>query len=241
MKVLDILFEAEPDIKDSNGLAAAFKPDQWYNIIAHFASKSGKPISTAAYKRINDEVGSKMYNIISPAEWNVKAAKYNMHSQKQFATWNDIYQHLKPHADKKAAAPEDEADAKPRPLALPTKETFEQFQTWAKGPDEFTDRTTLRNYLVSLSDIISAKRSSQNPEWEGFLNAQRRDGKPNNYIEDFKKMSADILNTFANSNKMAKRDVDSKFYAWLNTVDLGFDQMLKAQSRNNSSNQPPAQ
>lgn len=233
MKVLDILLEAEPDIKDSDGLAKAFDPGQWYNIIAHFASKGGKPISTATFSRINNTVGEKMYNIVSPAEWNSKAALYNMHAPQQQASWNDIYNYLKPFADKKAAPPENTPE-KPRPLALPSKESFSEFQTWAKGPDEFVDRTVLRNYLVSLSDVISAKRTRQNAQWNNFVNAQGRDNKPNPYIEDFKKMSSAILNQFATDKKIAKQEVDSKFYAWLNTVDLAFEQTLKMQKPENN-------
>jgi len=229
MKVLDILLEANPNIQSSEDLAKAFNPGQWYNIIAHFTSRGGKPIDNSDFARVNKEVGHQMYRVIDPSSWNFKASLYKMSAPQERPTWNDIYNHLKPFADKTAAPPTSRGE-KPRPLALPTKEPFSVFQTWAKGADTFTDRTELRKYMISLTDAITAKRDSA---WSDFLNSPSKKTGKSNYLEDFKKMNSDILNSIATKKSITKQDVDSEFYAWLNTVDLGLAEFKKMQPKTN--------
>jgi hypothetical protein len=229
MKVLDILLEANPNIQSSEDLAKAFNPGQWYNIIAHFTSRGGKPIDNSDFARVNKEVGHQMYRVIDPSSWNFKASLYKMSAPQERPTWNDIYNHLKPFADKTAAPPTSSGE-KPRPLALPTKEPFSVFQTWAKGADTFTDRTELRKYMISLTDAITAKRDSA---WSDFLNSPSKKTGKSNYLEDFKKMNSDILNSIATKKSITKQDVDSEFYAWLNTVDLGLAEFKKMQPKTN--------
>ena len=229
MKVLDILLEATPNIQSSEDLAKAFNPGQWYNIIAHFTSRGGKPIDNSDFARVNKEVGHQMYRVIDPSSWNFKASLYKMSAPQERPTWNDIYNHLKPFADKTAAPPTNSGE-KPRPLALPTKEPFSVFQTWAKGPETFTDRTELRQYMILLTDAITAKRDSA---WSDFLNSPSKKTEKSNYVEDFKKMNSDILNSIATKKSITKQTVDSEFYAWLNTVDLGFAEFKKMQPKTN--------
>lgn len=222
MRVIDILLEAEPVLSNSSDLAKAFAPGQWYNIIAHFASRGGKPISRSTFFQINKAVGGEMGKVLSTAEWNAKASLYKMNAPQQFATWQDIYNYLKPFSDKKATAPDDES--KPRPLALATKEPFSQFQTWATGADEFTDRAILRTYIVSLSDAITKKRSEKDSKWNKFLSSRDRVGSSNRYIEDFKKLTKELLDKVSEGATLTKTEVDSKMYAWLNIVDLAISQ-----------------
>jgi hypothetical protein len=225
MKVLDILIEAETNLQSSEDLAKAFKPDQWYNIIAQFMSRGKDPIDRSTFLRVNKEIGQQMYNVTDPSSWNFKASLYKMSAPQERPTWNDIYNHLKPFADQTAAPPKDDS-AKPRPLALPSKEPFNVFQTWAKGAETFTDRAELRTYLISLSAAITAKRD---PEWNDFLNSPNKKTGKSAYLEDFKKMNADILNSLTTNRSITKQDVDSKFYAWLNTIDQGLKQYKQAQ------------
>jgi hypothetical protein len=223
MKVLDILLEAEKNLQSSEDLANAFKPGEWYNIIAHFTSRGGKPIDNSDFARVNKEVGHQMYRVIDPSSWNFKASLYKMSAPQERPTWNDIYNHLKPFADKTAAPPTNSGE-KPRPLALPTKEPFSAFQTWAKGAETFTDRTELRQYMISLTNAISAKRD---PEWSDFLNSPNKKTGNLDYIDDFKKMNKDIHNSLATNKSITKQDVDSEYYAWLNTVDRGLTEFKK--------------
>jgi hypothetical protein len=130
---------------------------------------------------------------------------------------------LKPFGDKKAAAPADD-DAKPRPLAMPTKESFAEFQTWATGPEEFTDRTTLRSYIVTLSDAITKKRSERDTKWNTFVNSPEYTTTSNRYIEDFKKMTKGLLDKMSGGTSITKKEVDNNMYAWLNTIDQAISQ-----------------
>ena len=230
MKVLDILVEAETNLQSSEDLANAFNPGQWYNIIAHFVSRGKDPIDRSKFVTVNKEVGHQMYNVISPVNWNFKASLYKMSAPQERPTWNDIYNHLKPFADIKAAPPKDTGE-KPRPLALPSKEPFAVFQTWAKGPENFTDRAELRKYIVSLTDAITAKRDA---EWNDYLNSPNKKTGKSAYLEDFKQMSMELLNSLATLKTIPKEDVDSKFYAWLNTVDQGLKQYKQSRPQNQS-------
>jgi hypothetical protein len=223
MKVLDILLEAEPVISSSEELAKAFTPGQWYNIVAHFNSRGGKPISRSTFFQINKEIGGEMVRVLSTAEWNAKASLYKMNAPQEFATWQDIYNYLKPFGDKKAAAPADD-DSKPRPLAMPTKESFAEFQTWATGPEAFTDRTTLRSYIVTLSDAITKKRSERDSNWNTFVNSPEYTTTSNRYIEDFKKMTKGLLDKMTGGTSITKKEVDNNMYAWLNTIDQAISQ-----------------
>jgi len=223
MRVLDVLLEAEPVISSSEELAGAFTPGQWYNIIAHFNSRGGKPISRSTFFQINKEVGGKMVRVLSTAEWNAKASLYKMNAPQEFATWQDIYNYLKPFGDKKAAAPADDV-ATPRPLALPTKESFAEFQKWATGPEEFTDRATLRSYIVALSDAITKKRSEKDSNWNTFVNSPEYTTTSNRYIEDFKKMTKGLLDKMTGGTSITKKEVDNNMYAWLNTIDQAISQ-----------------
>lgn len=222
MRVLDILLEAEPAITNSEQLAKAFTPGQWYNIIAHFSSKGGKPISRSTFFQINKDIGGEMNKVLSTAEWNAKASLYKMDAPQEYATWQDIYNYLKPFGDQKAAAPTD--DSTPRPLAMPTKESFAEFQTWASGPEAFTDRTTLRSYIVILSDAITKKRSEKDSRWNTFVSSPEYTTSSNRYIEDFKKMTKSLLDKMASGTSVTKKEVDEKMYAWLNTIDLAISQ-----------------
>jgi hypothetical protein len=46
-------------------------------------------------------------------------------------------------------------------------------------------------------------------------------------------MNSDILNSIATKKSITKQDVDSEFYAWLNTVDLGLAEFKKMQPKTN--------
>lgn len=228
MKILDVVLEEVKTINSSSDLAKAFSPGQWFNIIAHFAAEGGKPITNSKFDIVNYAIGGKMGNIVSPSEWNRKAVLYKMSTENTNDSWTDIYNHLKPFADK-AAPKASEEKPKPRPLALPTGETFEVFQTWARGAESFTDRTELRNYIVSLSKAISVKRG---PTFDRFLNAKGSNNSSNPYYEDFKKMIEELLGSVSASKPISKNDVDSKIYAWLNTVDYALKNTREQQPQN---------
>jgi hypothetical protein len=165
-----------------------------------------------------------MRNVTTPELWNRKASLYNMSSPELNPTWRDIYNHLKPYADQKAAPAID--DVKARPLDLPTKETFSQFQTWARGPDEFTDRDTLKKYIIDLGTAIDAKRTVKDNKWRGWIDSPGRDGKPNPQGDDFTKIATALLTAVAQA-PVTKKKVDNDFYNWLNTADFAFSEYLK--------------
>ena len=214
MKVLDILLEA---ISSSEELAKAFLPGEWYNIIAHFASRGNEPISRSTFDQINKDVGGEMNKVLSTAEWNAKASLYKMNAPQQFATWQDIYDYLKPYAPKTAPVSVDKKP--PRPLGLPTKESFAEFQTWATGAEKFTDRATLRTYLVVLKNAIEKKRSEKDSKWDTFLTRPEYTSSKNRYVDDFQKLTLAMLDSVSNGTTLTKAQVDSKMYAWLNTID----------------------
>jgi hypothetical protein len=237
MNVFDIITEQDPaaatqgvTIKSMSDLRKAFTDEQWRNIIMHYLKI---PLDRAAstedresqIDKANDAIGGKS-NPLSPTSWYSQALNYDVRFPTAPASWEEIYNFLKPHANTKVQL---KAVPQATPLATSRKETLADISAWVPtGAVEFT------KWQGGAFDYIK--------KWLEVLVEQKRSGK---WAEVYKTVGAGGTNKVRRARdtivqslgdqlekegKLLKKDIDIGLFSALRTMDTIVSNYLLAQN-----------
>lgn len=222
MKVYQVIAEAR--LQSAGDLAKAFSKNQWQNIIVHFnKDKLGK--NATVIRRFIDGVQKNIgHNIgainMSPEQWNNIAVSYNMSIDASAVTWQGIYAHLAPHANKTVELPAAGRQAMftpPEDTDL-TDETKAEVSKWTPytGADPMGSEdvgTYIKNWLTALN-------SKRDQEWIDKLNGTVYGRRTPSHISmntNYKKFVERAAST-----PVPKLEIDNWLYSWLNVADYAF-------------------
>jgi hypothetical protein len=234
MNVFDIITEQEPaaatqdkTIATMSDLRNAFDDEQWRNIIMHFLKI---PLDRAAstedreyqIDKANAAIGGKS-NPLSPTSWYSQALNYDVRFPTAPASWQDIYNSLKPHANTKVQL---KAVPQAKPLTTNREETLQDISTWVPvNVKEFTTEPELKDYFKKWFEVLPKKRSEK---WLKVYNTT------NNNVNAARRARDSELNKlfqqFQQDGKILKKDVDIVLFSLIRTIDTIISNVLQAQN-----------
>lgn len=246
MKVIQILTER---INSANELRSSFDQQQWSNILCHFISKfidrnTGSPVSSALRYFIGGAlnagelenaqrlIGLNMASGLSPEAWNAYAIRYNMGvpNSSTGLSWDDIYNHLAPHAATPCELEVMAANTSPgvsNDTLLDTEETREEFislinTSTADVPDPITTETELASFLrQSLQAIQNTPQrraaDDQGHNFRWFVDNAANEGNPlkNNWVKIFNN-NKEIID---NGQTISKESLIELVWRWVIAAD----------------------
>lgn len=239
------LFENR-NIRNGRDLANAFDSEEWLRIANYFMvgkynwndsqGLDEHPLGATQNQirglmvRINRDVGANQPSH-SPAEWNLKAAKWGMaYGGDQDVTWSDIYEHLEPHRDYEMPPGYDVEGALDN-LGAPgeTDESPTETSNWVDS-----DRESWDDFQALKTEYLNPwfTRLFQERQREYQRQVELEDGEPaNEWLSwlsnnlsgtEMRRMGednsrfAEIINE---QGSIPRETVDSILYQWLRSMD----------------------
>lgn len=240
------LFENR-NIRNGRDLANAFSSEEWLRIANYFMVRKYQwndtqgldehPLGATRNQirglmvRINRDVGANQPSH-SPAEWNLKAAKWGMaYGGDQNATWSDIYEHLAPHKDYELP-PGWDVEGSLDNLGEPgqTEESGTEIANWVETDkdswDNFQELKTeyLRPWFIRLFEErqreypreIELDDGNIENEWKSWLSNNLSGTEMRRMADEGTSRFASII---AEEGSIPKETVDSILFQWLRSAD----------------------
>ena len=243
MQVIQIIKEDEVvRVRNSRELARAFDDTadggyQWTRIANYFAVQRQRSLGenrgqiNGRMSRIHSDVGKDMPEQLTTTTWNLRARSYGMDTPQDRPTWQDIYNHLAPHAD--YALPEGweipGAGQGAGTSSNSTPELDNEVAAWIE-----TERTSWDNADELRSEYLGPwLQHVQNLRGEDFstwLAARGSDGnRNNNNFLFYKNLSRVVFpRIISGDGEISKGAVDQRLYNWLVRADMSFQNYREA-------------
>lgn len=222
MKIYHIVEQADP----SEQLAKSFSETQWRRIINYFFSLRGESLGgnnteiSERLKEINDVVGLNMRGK-TPESWNTNAARYGMSLARTPTSWEEIYNHLAPHATYREPAN--------WTIAGPRTDVF----TDISGPRERRVETSgwVQTNVTSWSDPAALRTqyirpwvehlSGLQPDFMRWVRSTESSGRNNIAWDSLISVRDNLFSRITTNGSVDKDRVDIELYNWYrNAWDL---------------------
>jgi len=229
MNVFDIIYEqpemlGEADsIDTADDLKNAFTRQQWFNIFTVVADSHLKTKSDdrkfEALKDLNNLLGQNSNNV-SPSDWNSDAQLYGIRSitAGPGATWQDIYNMLAPHKDKKSSIEKPEASKDPVKIKVDKSGTLSLVASWVPVPEKETlNAEEAREYFMTLVRTFEVKATPEFAEYWKLPSNDPQQG--DNFLRNlFIKTNEKIKKDLDDDGEILTQRVQNLFAAWLDAA-----------------------